>query len=321
MNLNILYYFPRDLYERKMSLGRVLYGNAVAEHPGVDLKIWGPGWDGFDSQQTLGENVRRHFADLWQPNVLWSYKLAGHLPGIGSLKVDRSVLCFNEAWDSDKTWPDIDAARATHVVFHHETDFNLWKTRLQSRSITPVKILHCVDPNYFRPVERPETIGFRNVPTLVTGVLAREIYPLRCKFADEVRKTNIPGRVRSHPGYRLESLKDCTRQYLQYTNDLAHARISLCCTSKHRYPLAKLVESMAAGCLVITDYPNDVEWLDRLRNFVLPVEAWQDGPTLARIVNRRLKDLPVEMAAAGQKYVLENMTTAHYAKALIEALK
>lgn len=320
--MNILYYFPRDLYERKMSLGRVLYGNAVAEfEPVVDLRVWGPGWDGFDNSLTLGENVRRHFVDSWQPNVLWSYKLAGHHPGLGDLKVDRSVLCFNEAWDSDKTWPDIDAAKATHVVFHHEPDFRLWENLLQSRRIVPVKILHCVDPDYFRSVERTETMGYRNIPAIVTGVLARDIYPLRYAFAEEIRMGHIPGRVRNHPGYRLDSLKSCQHQYLQYTGDLAHARVSLCCTSRHRYPLAKIVESMAAGCLVVTDYPEDTEWLDRLREFVIPVDAWQDRATLSRIVNKTLKDFPAEKAAAGQRYVLDNMTTRHYAKALLNALK
>ena len=315
--MNILYYFPRALYERKMSLGRVLYGEAVARQPGIDLKVWGSGWDGFDDSQTVTDNLQRQFGASWSPDVLWSYKLADHKPGLGSLSVKHSIVCFNEAHDPAKTFPEIEAARATTVVFHHENDRRKWETLLTQWGVTTARLLHAVDLTYFRPTTDFE-YRCRRLKTIVTGVLAPAIYPLRCRFASLINSKRLSGRVRNHPGYRLDSLDACRKQYHEYAHALSHAKVSLCCTSIHRYALAKIVESMAAGCLVVTDFPDDGQWQYDLARFCVRVSPDMNDDDLVDTVEFALKHAAAEKVLAGQKYVLENLTTDHYAKGLLE---
>lgn len=318
--MNILYLFPRTLYERKMSPGRVQYGEAVARQPGVDLKVWGPGWDGWDDSATIAENCARRFGPDWL-EVLWSYKAADHKPGVGAA-LRRSIVCFNEANDAAKTLPDIRAAEATDVVFHHENDWRQWSPSLTAEGIRVHRLMHCIDPDYFRAVERPASIATRTIPSIVSGVQAPKIYPLRARFAKFIEEGRLPGRVRKHPGYRLEDPHACRKQYLDYTRQLGISHVSLCCTSKHRYALAKIVESIAAGCVTVTDFPDDALWVRDLGQFVVRVQDTQTDENLITTVATAIeKGQYVDRAAEGQKWVLGNLTTDHYARGLLDILK
>ena len=318
--MNILYFFPRALYEHKMSPGRVQYGEAVARQPGVDLKVWGPGWDGWDDTLTVAANCGKQFGAGWL-DTLWSYKASDHQPGAGT-GWRRSIVCFNEANDQSKTMPDIKSSAATDVIFHHENDWRLWAPLLTAAGVRSHRLMHCVDPNYFRVVDRPESIAMRPIPSIVSGVQAPRIYPLRARFAKFIDEGRFPGRVRKHPGYRLFDLKSCQSQYRDYTRQLSLSHVSLCCTSKHRYALAKIIESLAAGCVTVTDFPEDGRWIRDLGQFCVRVaDTETDESLISYVANAIEKGQYVDRAAAGQKWVLENLTTDHYARDFLACLQ
>lgn len=57
-----------------------------------------------------------------------------------------------------------------------------------------------------------------------------------------------------HPGYHLNGKCCATPEYLQTLNNF---KVSICTASMYGYALRKIIESVACGCLVITDLPYD----------------------------------------------------------------
>ena len=305
--MRILYLFPRQLAVSKMSLGRLLYGEAVARQPGVTLKLWGEGWDGYDNDMTLGENIERS-GEAW--DVLWAYK-GDRLKGFAEASGIK-VVCFNECWDR-KYLREADAASV--VIFHHQTDLRLWRDELTARGVTAHHILHCADPNFFVPRQK-------TTDCLASGVSSAAVYPLRERLHRFVRAGRMPGMIRPHPGYRLRSAAECRGQYRDYADDLGAAKIALCCTSKHRYPLAKMAEAMLAGCAVVSDMPDDDLFRSTLGRHIIEIDpAWDDVRIVGTVRDwlRNHTELAA-LAERGRQEVLGGFTTDHYAKRFIAAV-
>ena len=77
------------------------------------------------------------------------------------------------------------------------------------------------------------------------------VYPLRQRLIDQRRflpqTTYLP-----HPGYHRDGC--CTPVFLK---TLSQFKVSICTSSIYGYALRKIFESVACGCVVITDLPTD----------------------------------------------------------------
>lgn len=306
--MKILYLFPRDLYETKMSVGRILYGTAVSRRPGVELEYWGAGWPGYDESRTLEWNLE---VTGRAPDVLWVYKQDRlrefrHAPWL-------KLTCFNECWN-EKYIAEADGCDL--VVFRHQVDHLLWDMRLTATGVMTRHILHGADPEFFVPHQK-------TTDCLLTGVSAPQVYPLRARFEQMLRDGRLPGRIRKHPGYRLRSHAECLNQYRDYADDLGGARISLCCSSKWRYSLAKYMESALAGCAIAGDMPDDELFRSTLGRHMIEIDtSWSDDG-ICEVIRDWLRH-PNELAALaerGRQCVLDNFTTAHYARHLVNAIE
>jgi hypothetical protein len=311
--VRILYLFPKSLYETKMSVGRVLYGEAVSRQPGIELRWWGEGWDGYDNSLTVSENIERSGLT---PDVLWAYK-ADRLKDCASAP-GKHVVCFNEAWH-EKTALEIQAAGAHVLIFHHEGDMPLWEP-LGRTGTKLVHIPHGADPAFFCG---GPALSERPIDCLLTGVNSPAVYPLRDRFRRMILESRLPGQVRQHPGYRLASQEACRRQYEGYAENLKLAKVALCCSSRHRYWLAKITEAMMAGCCVVTDDPDDSEFRCLFMPMVhyVPVEPAEDDVAICtRILSMLRSGQAQEIAAAGQRVARESLTTDCYAERFLEAV-
>lgn len=296
-----------------MSVGRVLYGEAVARQPGVMLKWWGEGWEGYDNDLTVTENIER---DGFNPTHLWIYKGdrlkdCANAPG-------RHVICFNEAWH-EKTALEIQSAGAHVIIFHHENDIPLWKP-LERTGTKLAHIPHGADPAFF---SGGPALSERPMDCLLTGVNAPAVYPLRDRFRRLVLEDRLSGQVRQHPGYRLASHEACRQQYAGYAENLKLAKISLCCGSKHSYWLSKISESLMAGCCVVTDEPDDSEFRRLLKpmEHYVPVDPQEDDAAICTRILSVLRSGEAErVAAAGQRVAVQRLTTDHYAQRFLEAV-
>lgn len=307
--MRILYLYARKWYDTKMSIGRILYGEAVARHPGVELRFGGSGWPGWNDQATVAENVRD-----WTPDIIWVYKPEEHYPSLPDCPIPKLVI-FNEA-NAPKTLAEIYGADATLVGFHHQNDLPGWKHLEPRRHL--LSLPHCCDID---PAAKP--LSERPTACLATGVRSDRTYPLRGRMMDLIHKGRLPGVVRNHPGYRLTSNDDIRRQYESYRADLRNSQIALCCSSVHRYALAKYVEAAAAGCLVVGDMPDDECFRETLGPHIVEVPSNADDELIQETVQYWI-DRPDESQAkanAAREVVRRCLTTSHYAERLTNAIR
>jgi glycosyltransferase involved in cell wall biosynthesis len=308
--VNILYLYPREYFDRKMSVGRVLYGEAVARQSGIELKFWGPGWPGYDDKLNLKLNLAVNLPGF-NPQVCWFYK-ADKIKRAWDVDCIR-VLCFNEANDKKKVEAERRSCYPDVIVYHHESDLNRWD--VETPGPKRVHILHGAE-------EQMCQSQHRHVDCLFAGVSAPAVYPLRERLKRFVAEGRLPGEARKHPGYRLSSHKECREQYENYFYELSRAKILLTCGSKWRYPLAKIIEGMMAGCAVVTDKPDDSEFEANLWPHCIQIDnAWDDARIVGTIRDwlDRPDDLAV-LAEGGRQAVLAGYTTDHYAKRLLAAI-
>lgn len=108
------------------------------------------------------------------------------------------------------------------------------------------------------------TFSSRNQGTVISGAISNH-YPLRKAIIGEILLHNkhftnkIKIDIIKHPGYHRAGCS--TSKFLQL---LSKYRVSICTCSVYGYALRKIIESVACGCTVITDLPEDdkLPWID-----------------------------------------------------------
>lgn len=302
--INIVYLYPKKYYEQKMSRGRVWYGEAVAKRSDCNLVFWGPGWDGYVDNLPVRENLNNLEFSV---DAIWAYK-----PEECVNITDRDcplVVCYNEAWPHipGKALEEVEECGADLVIHHHHND----RKCFDGASGIVRHIPHGT-PEWFSSFEYE-----RLDSCCVTGVQSKEIYPLR----DRYRKLSGVA-VRTHPGYRLQSSMQCESQATSYASYLSQYRASLCCTSKYRYLLAKIVESMMAGCVVVTDAADDPEF-EKMREHLIVLDEGISDNEIQEVCNEITSDPErwSQFAERSQKYALNHLTTEHYAERFIACLR
>lgn len=286
--MRILYLYARRWYDTKMSISRWLYGQALADYPGVDLKVWGVGWPGYDAKFSVTHNIKQNLIQYltqacddtqWEPTHLWIYKSEDY-KGVPETRLPR-LLVFNEAYDTGEVLREIDSVKPTHVVFHHENDYQRW------RSIVPesVHLPHAAP-------SRHECLPMvqRSISCLVTGNLNKTIYPLRKRLSNLIRFSLLPGQIYPHPGYRLTNHVSILDQYQAYQQHLGQARLGLGCSSVMKYNLARFAELTMAGVVPVTDHLDDSVFGRYLSKACIIVAHNSSHLKLIKIIKSELRD-------------------------------
>ena len=108
-----------------------------------------------------------------------------------------------------------------------------------------VRTWHSLNPDHVAPfLPASQRDG-----CIITGATS-DLYPLRQRITQHARELGIFSQ--RHPGYHARGSH--TRVFLNLLNTF---KVSVCTASKLGYSLRKLIESTAAGCVVITDLPPD----------------------------------------------------------------
>ena len=317
--LKILCLWPKRLYESKVSPVRRHAIAAIARRDDVELLLTGPEWPGYETQLTVQQN-----ADRLMPGaqVVFSYKAGGHrlgpnLNGIRDVKA-LTVESWNECW-----WPDdlvskeLLANGTKLAICHHANDIPRLKLAAD-KGVKVVHIPHCAERAVFEGDGRE-----RDIDVLVTGVRNKDFYPLRERWFDLVGSGRIKGNchILSHPGYRRNSVDECEAVVREYAEMLKRSKVALVCSSRFRYPLAKITEAAMAGCCVIGDMPEQAPTgYDKML-----IQVWPENndPTLIGAVEVWLNgtfDRPLQ-ASRSKKIALENYTQEHYAERFVSAVR
>lgn len=313
--LKLLVLFPKALLARKVSPARRHSIQAIQQ--AATVKVSGPGFVEYDDRKSVNDNLDRIMPDA--DAVLW-YKPEGHagryaaLIGTKECRVP-SIMRFNEAW-----WPDrraakeVEACGAKIVIIHHEID----RKQFKGVNATVEHIPHCASGAVFTCRVHHD---HRKIDCLLTGVLSKEIYPVRERFANLIRSNAISGEIRPHPGYRLADSQACEQEVASYADHLSRAKIALVCSSVYKYPLAKYVEAAMAGCFVIGDMPEEAPPL--YEKIVMPINiSWSDSEIAEFIKGWLQSDVARQRRSVeSQRIAAEHFCQERYAEKFVEAVE
>jgi len=299
--VKICYLFSSEYYERKMSVGRRAYGEALRQF--ANVTFWGPGWPGYDSNKSLTDNLRGQRFD-W----LWCYK-ANHVLGADQTGIPTFV-CFNEANDHQATQEEIDGCRASLVVFHHWTDYQIWRSE-------PIRAVHL--PHAAHPLCYLQRTPWHDRPydLIVSGVQSEEIYPLRWRLREIALTSRWKVLDFPYPGHRLSHSGAIDRQFERYCQALGSARLSVVCSSRYGYGLAKWIESAACGTIPVGDVPADFS--PTLGQYCVDIDPEDPDDRIRDSIGKAL-----ELTPAWQQGLIraaEGLSMDVYAKRLAEILE
>jgi len=328
--VNILVLTPHVLWEKRQSASRRHDIEALEDHPDVMLKMTGQGWDDWNNSLSALENVRKIMPDA---DAIYTYKLKGNVglqipPVIDAKGLSRGyfvVQRFQECWEPNKAWgptkkvsdfvlsEGVDLA----ILSHANDSKRLRKAGKAGVQIAVIPI--AAKPSIFVGASRPW--DERDIDILLTGNIGSRHYPLRTRFAELINAGKLPGRCHIHvrPGNWAEDIEDANSKLNEFALMLGRSKISLCCSSKYKYPLAKYVESAMAGCCVVGDMPEDPP--QEYEHFVRPLKTWWSDRRMIQQIERYLNDAESRsFAEKGQQLVLKSLTWEFWAQRFIQVV-
>lgn len=110
-----------------------------------------------------------------------------------------------------------------------------------------IRTYHTIDP-----ANVPEFNAGDRLPCILSGATSMH-YPIRRRLTAAKLMGELPGiECLSHPGYHCNGAE--TPDFLKV---LSQFKVAICTASVYGYALRKIVEATAAGCIVVTDLPED----------------------------------------------------------------
>jgi hypothetical protein len=309
--MRILSLFPKKLYDTKMSAGRTMYLNYTGSQPGNSIVWSGNGWANYESDQSVSDNLKRLEVD-GEFDALIVYK-GGDLKGLKGCN-RKVVIIFNEAHDDQTVNRELAESQASVAVFHHEGDFLHWKWNLGRRGIKAHNWCHaCPELPKVPWDEREDT-------PILSGCTAKAIYPIRHNTLLAIQEGHLNGFHLTHPGYRLEGRVKVSFQYACYLKTLAHRKVSICCSSIYKYPLAKLFESAMAGCAVATDKPTCSMFEKRLWPHCIRLDSLWSPERIAGELSLYTDDELRERGSALQEAAIKHFSYKSWSDCLTSAV-
>lgn len=128
------------------------------------------------------------------------------------------------------------------IIYYHPRIVNHLASYTRPQHL--IRTYHSVDSSSI-----PE-FNFNRSRCLISGAIS-SVYPLRERLTNKVYLLPETDSL-AHPGYHRRGT--ATGKFLQLLNKY---KVSICTSSIFGYSLRKIIESVACGCIVITDLPYD----------------------------------------------------------------
>lgn len=330
VKVKILVLYPRVLWEKRQSASRRHDIEALENHPEVVLKMTGQGWPDWDNSISALENAKKIMPDA---DAVYTYKLKGNVgleipPVIDAKDLTKGffvVQRFQECWEPNKAWgptkkiSDFILSEGVDLaILSHANDCKrLRKAEKNGVKIAVIPI--AAKSTIFAAAAKPW--NERDIDILLTGNIGSTHYPLRVRYERLIKSGKLPGKCHIHtrPGSWADDINDADAKVKEFASVLGRAKVSLCCSSKYKYPLAKYVESAMAGCCVVGDMPDDPP--DEYRQFVRPIKTWWSDRRIVKQISKYLQDAESQAyAERGQQVVLESLTWENWARKFIKVV-
>ena len=299
-------------WERKVPRTRFHAIHAISEQPGIQVRSTGIGFEDWDENLPIYENLASSIWAHWWPDLIIVYQAQQYF-GWEDKRLPPIVTIFNDAWSTQDRLRDIQTPRCRLVIMHHKNEMQAWQERCPD--VKFVNLSYPINPKVFKDWGLPKTIDI-----LLTGAIDKTIYPLRWRFAQLIEKAAfMPYHAvhRKHSGYRLD---DPESEAINYAKCLNSARICLADTSRYKYAAEKYHEIPACRSVLAGNLPDERQ--GHFERFMIVIEPdWTDEMIITTIKSQLDEGAFTERATVGYEYVQSRYTVNQYARRFVKAVQ
>lgn len=316
----ILYICDASYLRSKMSRVRFWVIETLSKQNNINLIITGPGFDNFNCNKTLQENVVSFNIEF--SLVIWYKPLNDNYNFEKSQMIPfRTCLRYNEMWDVDWTKREIDETSTNIIICHHYNDYlkynNIYKN---NQGVRFFYIPHCANEYIFKSINNPKPIDI-----LISGQIKKTHYPLKYRLVNLLLKhknstlKNFNIHVHHHPTYSIADAYNNVAQ-TDYNKMINQSTLCIACTSKHNYRLGKYVEIPMAGGIILGDLPFEDQ--EEFSKFVVNVNNNMSDKEILEKIKKSLKDKSLlrNYRESGNNWS-KNHTVQHYVDKLMQIIK
>lgn len=304
--MKIIYLVNKNTYITKMS--RVRFHGIEALSKLVTVKFWGIGWEGYNNNLTVQENIDTlneifDLAIVYKPLELKDFK---------DIKLPKCIR-YNEMYDVNWTLKEIKESGSQLVICHHLNDCVQYQ-KMNIPNIKFVYIGHCAEKTIFKDYGEDYKYDIT-----IAGCISPH-YPLRNRFINlmPLLKEKYNCYTHPHPGYDLNDAH--TNRYLiEMAKTISLSKIVLTDTGKPRSRYGKYIEiPMCRKAALCGDLPDDDA--DNY-DYVINVNTEMSDNEIIEKISYYLdnEEARIEKVNKGIKFA-SNYTQEHYAERLLKEM-
>jgi len=274
--MKILYLCNKHTFETKMC--RVRFHGMSAIGKITDLVYSGIGWDNYDINKTVQDNIDILYGRE-MPDIVVAFKPL-ELNNFRAIKPPK-CLRYNEMWDGGGTRKEINNSGADLLVCHHLNDMSKYQ---DLKGVKLVNISHCAEASIYKDYGLAKTNDI-----LLTGAISRH-YPFRARLRSIISNylsNRVKCKILNHPGGDLNKAKSSVLE--AYAKEINRSKITVTCSSRYKYRLGKYVEIPMCGSLLAGDLPDEDH--DFFKQFMLVLDpSWSDQDIAHQLIKYINKD-------------------------------
>ena len=259
---NILFLCNREYYMKKMS--RVRFHGMEAIGNVSNLMWWGPGWEGYNNEKTVQENI-----DLVEDkfDLIVTYKPL-EMKGMKDVNIPV-CLRYNEMYDVEWTKKEIDESGATMVICHHENDMQLYVDHYGDK-IKFYHIAHCAEASIFKQLNTSKQYDVLLVGALGARTMLGQHYPLRDRMANLLHKMPKKYKVGIHqrPHGRQNNAWE-NKQAIDFAKAINTSKICITDSGAPNSRFGKYIEIPMCGTVIAGDIPGEDQ--ENFKKFIIEI--------------------------------------------------
>lgn len=274
--MKILYLCNKSYYTNKMS--RVRFESMEAVSNAADVVWSGNGWENYDDTKTVDENIRFIYGHN-KPDIIVAYKPQFFLD-FASVKIPKCIR-YNEMWPVEEWTKEITDYGFDLVIAHHLNDIPKYS---HIKGVDFVHIPHSASADVYRDYGLPKAYD-----VLITGAMGHYHYPFRCRLLNLVNgklSKLCDCKILGHPGSNLKNPSGVIGA--DYAKELNKAKITLTCSSRHKYRLGKYVEIPMCASILGADLPGQDQ--NDFKKFMLVLDEHDSDEVIVHKIFSCLKD-------------------------------
>lgn len=315
-DLNLMFLCSKRYYDKKMS--RVRFHSMEATSEICNTMWWGPGWEGYDNNLTVQENINRVET---KPDMIVTYK---PLDMKDMKNVDVPVcLRYNETYDWEWTIKEIDDSGAEFIVFHHEADLEIPMSKYQEHYGDKVKCVyvpHCAEKSVYKKMDVD-----KEYDVLLIGATGYKSklgyhYPLRDRMVNLIQKLSSEYKVGvwQRPPGRIDDAYN-NKSAIEFATAINKTKICVTDSGLPKSRFGKYIEVPMCGTALAADIPNNCE---EFKDFVIDINMEMSDEEILNKLKFYLDNSPERriLEGIGLEWSKKN-TQQDYARMFINEIK